>query len=345
MAAGRYKTIGGDTGTYSEQVPATESKPAGAYRPIPAPTTDSQLFPIDVSGAVRQAGRLRAGESESDVFGIQAPSAKNKIDASLGRIDAAATEERSGPTKADFQTVQAALGATVQATDNLHRDEFYTDTEKWRQEGKYWFDPKAELKPDLDAFLAKMPSEVENLRSSSFNTDNKNVGTGLLNTSINPASFKVDNKVVSNVLNPLNLADEVMGEGFASYVGSRAAKGAMSSGFVGAAIGIIEGIFGWSAAQDADKKAKQQARDEYLIQVKEWERSQRERNQAVREQASANAQARAEKRLAEAKTKEAQDKAKRDLRIAANRERMKAALVGAGDLNQAARESRIKRWS
>ena len=174
-----------------------------------------------------------------------------------------------------------AVGETLQALENTAMNEYEDDMTRWLAEGKYWFAPDAELKPDLEAYLDKMPSAVESLKGSGMNAIQKGstdtVGEGVYNVALNPAALKTNNRAVSGVLNPLSLLDKSQGEGFAGYVGSQAAKGAITGSaggwigsIVGAAVGVVKGIFTWGAAKREDKKINEDVRVELEKKLKEW---------------------------------------------------------------------------
>lgn len=155
----------------------------------------------------------------------------------------------------------------AQANANMAASEYANDLNYWKDQGKYWFDPNAELMPDLEAYVGQMPSATDALKDSTL-----------------LGGVSEDSTTAQILLNPAG----VLGEQ-GTYVGEKAidraiegfAVGGGWGAVAGAAVGVIEGLFNWSDAQEADKKAKARALAEYDRKVQEWVAR---RNKQIREQ-------------------------------------------------------------
>ena len=246
------------------------------------------------------------------------------------------------------------VGEQLQALENTAMNEYEDDMTKWLAQGKYWFAPEAELKPDLEAYLDQMPSAVESLKGSGMNAIQKGstdtVGEGAYNVLLNPAALKTDNRAVSGLLNPLSLLDKSQGEGFAGYVGSQAAKGAMTGSaggwigsIVGAAVGVVKGIFTWGAAKREDKKNEQTTRIEFEAKLKEWTINKNKRLIASQKEEEAERQ----KAFTEMVISQKKDKSTTDLNKAkaaiSKRKLMSAAIFTAGNKNREYRQKRLNK--
>lgn len=259
--------------------------------------------------------------------------------------------------KDSLQTIQTALGRYMDARQQGAVNDYNVDVTNWKEEGKYWFDPTSELRPDLNRYMEKMPSAVDALKNSStfmgneFNTKRPGPGVaeGMLNPisdwTINPASFRSNNKAVQYALNPISIADRRMGEGFSAHVGSKAAEGALKTGvgpqmIVGALVGVIEGIFGWKSAKAKDAKAKAAALEKYERELKEWEIHQ---ERQIRESRIASERGLASRRLSFAAAGKAEKETKDSastMAILQRRKQMMEALQSAGSTTEAYRKKR-----
>lgn len=235
------------------------------------------------------------------------------------------------------------------ATQNVTQNQRQADLIKWKEDGKYWFDPNSDLKPDLDTYLSQMPSATDALVQGSPIAKlglNKNAaGNTASSVLINPSGFKVKNQAVSNILNPTNLADRKMGEGFANYVGSKAAQGAMSSGLgpqmiVGGIVGMFEGIFGWTEAKDEDTRNKKAATEEYKKALRDWTVNRNKRLIAEKQEKYAEQQAALDRSETLQKTKGAE----KALNIAARRKQIATVLANTGSISKSNRDQRLARW-
>lgn len=247
---------------------------------------------------------------------------------------------------------QQTIGAISANQQTLVRNEYNTDVAKWQENGKYWFDKNANLKPDLQKYMESMPSSVESLKEGSWVTSLQDGSTDTAgeyasSVLLNPAGFKTGNDTVSAILNPLNILEQNgwVDEGQVNYIGGKASEGAMSGGFVGAAIGIIDGIFSWNSSKAEDKKRKAEAQAEYELKLKEWTFA---RNKRLLDAQTARSKEIADKKAAYANKREVDTKTDNRQKIAditTSRQSMIEAMLGAGTTAAANRNERLKRWS
>jgi hypothetical protein len=262
----------------------------------------------------------------------------------LGEMNQPKEAETASTGKQTMQTFQNTIGAVADTKRNLTYNEQQDELRSWQEKGKYWFDPNQDLKPDIDKYVAEMPRELDSINENSLvaplagkSGTAQNFASSIL---INPAGLKTKNEVVSNIANPLNLFDYLAGDGFANYIGSRAAEGGMSSGVPGALIGVVEGLFSWFSAKGADEKREKQTRADAELALKEWTVNRNKRLAAQRKELYE--QRKAEKSVEEAK-KEKKD-AKSIAAVTERRKSMASALVSAGGIQTANRAARIARW-
>lgn len=262
----------------------------------------------------------------------------------LGEMNQPATAAKTDNTgKQTLQTAQNTVGTITDAKKTLTYNEQQDDLRKWQEKGKYWFDPNQDLRPDIDKYVAQMPRELDSIEQGSIvaplATEEASVQK-FLSMGLNPAGFKTDNEIVSNVLNPLNLFDRLAGDGFANYVGARAAEGGMTGGVPGALIGVVEGLFSWFSAKDADEKRERQTRADAEEALKQWTVNRNKRLAAQRKELY-------EQRKIDAATQEAK-REKKDNKVSTNvatrRQAMANALISAGGISAANRSERIARW-
>jgi len=266
--------------------------------------------------------------------------------------DEANTNSSGSGWKTAMSTIQKTADSIGKAQQNLARTEYEGDVAKWEEKGKYWFDVNANLKPDLEKYMASMPSSIDALKEGSWvtslqdgNTDT--AGEYLSSVFINPAGGKSGNDTADAILNPLNILEQQgwVDEGMVNYVGGKAAEGAISGGFVGALIGIVDGVFSWNSSKDEDAKRKREAQEEYERKLEEWTYNTNKRLMDARtkrdQEIEATNTAYREKRKAEETTAKNQ----KITDIAAARSNMANALLNAGSVKAKNRTTRAARWS
>lgn len=250
--------------------------------------------------------------------------------------------------------VSQEVGNTLQALENTAVNDYQNDLAYWQSQGKFWFDPNSEIKPDLDKYLDNMPSAVNALRDSSFNkvfhgrTDTPtDAATTFLAPMINPAAVHNKNQTISTLMNPLNLLDRKAGSGFAGYVSSQAIKGAAGGigngavgAGVGAVVGVVKGIFTWFSAKGEDANNLKQAQQKYELDLQDWTVKRNKRLIAEKEADFKNRQiAEAEYAVVEEGKKD-KEEAKKLQRISQGRSMLKNVLMNAGKGGQAYRDRR-----
>lgn len=252
--------------------------------------------------------------------------------------------------------VGKTVGDTLTALENTAVNDYQNDMTFWESQGKYWFNPNSEIKPDLDKYLANMPSAVDALRNSGMNALQKgktdSFGEGAYNMLLNPAATKGTNPglMVLNPATPLfNAFDRKAGQGFSGYVGSQAAKGAMSGmagggigAGVGAVVGVVKGIFTWFSAKGEDAANKKKAKEEYEIALREWTLKKNQRQIAEQEADFQNRQNAEAQISANEEAKKEKAEAKKLQRISEGRAMLKSVLMNAGKSSQAYRDRRAQ---
>lgn len=236
----------------------------------------------------------------------------------------------------------AAVAETSQAMANLSRNEYESDIRSWLEKGKYWFDPNRDLKPDIDEFMAQMPSSTESLSQGTMtggNLDNTKGGRAA-HSVVEPTGFLLEKIVTAGGRN-----SEWKGAG--EYIGNKAGQGAAAgagSGWqgavIGAVIGMVEGIFTWGSAVAEDKKRKAEALAEYRRQLKEWTIN---RNKRLSQQANIeyqNRMALTDKRKAAEKS----GKAEKANNAISRRNQIASLLMNSNNVSTQNRAQRLARW-
>jgi len=148
----------------------------------------------------------------------------------------------------------------------------------------------------------------------------------------------------------LSLLDKSQGEGFAGYVGSQAAKGAMTGSaggwigsIVGAAVGVVKGIFTWGAAKREDKKINEDVRVELEKKLKEWTVNKNKRLIAEQKAEEARRQAAFTDMVISKKAKKGTTDLNKAKAAISKRQLMRAALLTAGSKNREYRQKRLNK--
>lgn len=195
----------------------------------------------------------------------------------------------------------------VQADGTMRRNEYENDLRYWQEQGKYWFDPDADLRPDLEKYMSMMPSALE---SRGVLGDIANIATQTASGAATGAQA---------------------GGGYGALIGAG----------VGGLIGAFQTIFGRSSARKEDEKNDARARAMYEKDLKDWTIKRLKRQQAQRE--ARYEKQKAERAAVRDKTKaEAIEKAQR---INQKRQQIAQAIMSAGKLGEANRKARMERWS
>ena len=153
---------------------------------------------------------------------------------------------------------------------NVAANEYSSNMAKWREEGKYWFDPNSDLQPDIDEYLSNMPSVTDSLLESHLGSgaDAKGGSRGAIAGIASGNIFSPIFSAAGNE-NAAKAASHIFHKG-----GERALQGTAMGGWVGAivggAVGIVEGIFGWQSAKEEDEKNKKEALRAYERDLAKW---------------------------------------------------------------------------
>lgn len=281
--------------------------------------------PYGTDSAIGKGGAVITVPSQYTQDTIAAPSkTQAEIDALSSELSgleaadtaAARTEATNANVRGVANVAASAISESSRAAANMASIEHANDMEQWKQSGAYWFDPNSDLKPDLDAYLAKQPSKFDSIKKGTL-TGGKWTGGGYDD---NPGGT-----LAVSFLNPAGGTFEALGgkkyAGFAEYSGNksgeRALQGLGAGGWIGAiagaVVGTIEGVFSWNSAKAEDQKNKAAARDEYMLKLKEWQYNKNKTREATimaqRQQAAAYEAARATKRVASKKSAQADQRA------------------------------------
>jgi hypothetical protein len=157
------------------------------------------------------------------------------------------------------KNIAGGIGQMGQDQASSTANVYQSEMSKWQNEEKYWFNPESDVKPDLEKYMSRMPSQTESLEQGSW---------------MDQASKGTAGQVL---LNPLGKAGGEVG-----YLGAQGGEGAIkgfaNGGWIGAIGGavtsVIKGIFSWSSAKQADVKAKSMALSDYQDALKRWQQNQ-----------------------------------------------------------------------
>jgi len=228
----------------------------------------------------------------------------------------------------------------VQNNANQVANKYQQQLAQWKAEDKYWFDPNADLAPNLEGYLGEMPSSMDALmdaRMLDFESE------GLQNTAqymADPGTMSV--KFLADLTGNKEAGEAI---GYAAESGNEGAVAGFASGgwvgaIVGGLIGIAEGFFGYSAAKDEDKEKEKVAKRKHEKALKEWTSRKNKRiyqaNRVASERRQLKSQASREKATNKKKQKSAD--------ITAQRDAMVQSLMSGNTLGKQATQERVARW-
>jgi hypothetical protein len=202
-----------------------------------------------------------------------------------------------------------AIGDIAGAEQNLNTNQYLTDLDYWKKQGKWWFDKNADYAPTFEEFAPDMPSAEDAAK--------KNIGWTIAGGAAKGAE---------------------VGAAFGP-------EGAGVGALAGGVIGTIEGIMSWKDGKAKDAKEKERAYNEYKQQLKEWTFAKNNKNRA---EVSARtegilSEARA---IGENKRVLAQQKESTDIqRAASRRSQLVDILQGAGSIKDARNKKMASRWA
>lgn len=232
--------------------------------------------------------------------------------------------------------VGKAVLDTVAAKANLAQDTLASDMRYWQEQGKYWFDKEQDVRPDIEKYLAEMPSStgalVEGTMTGGTWSNGSNTGKGVSAAMLDPVGFAV------------GASGSKKAEFVWNKTGEGAVSGAMTGGgvgaVVGAALGAIMSLFTWSASESQDKKNKELARIEMEKRLKEWTINRN--NRLLNQRKNTIAETEAKKSVYEAK-KKAEQSEKNAMAIS-RRDSIRKAFENAGTIAKNKRMERGRRW-
>jgi hypothetical protein len=227
--------------------------------------------------------------------------------------------------------VGSFLSEMSQTNKNLAVDDYKNNMADWQAQGKYWFHPDADLRPDVDAYVAALPSSKDALMESTLlgGSTDSNAAASIL---LNPAAFEGERGTY-------------IGENAIDRASTGFSAGGWIGAIVGAAVGVVEGFFNWNSAEETDAENKKKAQIEAEKNLKVWEQRRMARIKTYNDQVlEAKRQTRIAQRGAEEAKKE-NKKVKSANSAVANRQAMVNAIMGAGSISKANRDARLQRWS
>lgn len=303
-AAGRVPAMETDPET-TVPLPASVTPVRQAAARAPAPTVEMEPYTapaIPSTPETRAAARLQP----------EAPSPTKKASEYTKKDIARAGARMAG----DFIESETAARGQMASADYARQMQDY------KQQGKYWFDPNATLEPDLEAYVAEMPSAVDALSDTTiagmFGSESK-AGHVLSKTGERAAT----GAIALSELGPV---------------------GAIIGGVVGGAIGIVEGFIGWGDAEEQDAKTKRRLTREYQQKLREWQARRAQRISNYNDQLG---QRQMQARLAYSKKREAEaekEKVEKKASASKNRAAIAAAIMQSGQAAAQSRSGRVARW-
>lgn len=261
------------------------------------------------------------------------------------------TNNTTDTTNTTLPIAQGVIQSLNQSNGNAAQDRYNQEMTNWQNNEKYWFNPNSNLKPDIEKYMAQMPSSLESIKKGSWVNgmqSKSDAGQILSGGSIlNPAGVKLHDKpeIVNDLINPLNVFDKWQGDGFANYVGSKAAEGALSSGLIGGLTGMIQGIFGWQSAKAKDAAIRAQKLAQYEQELQQWTVA---RNKRVLDEQNAELDRQRVARTTQGTIDKTNNETLAKNRVdsaTVNRQQIANLLSSLGTQQQASRQAQIQRWS
>jgi len=298
-----------------------------------------------------QSGNVTGGAPASpmaqDLSGLKSDFKLNESGSPLGTMQQESIANQQGQWTAKDEAFskgsKAAMGIAGSVVGNMAQrkadsatNEYNKMLENWMAQGKYWFDPNSNITPDFDEYIDGMPSSTETAAESHMfgGIDPNTKGGRSVSNFVNPAgagarALGMDSEKVNYVWGKSSSrAVEEMGKTGSPY-------GLIKGGI----IGLIEGFLGWSEAEKQDKRMMKEAHKAYDLKMKQWKEERRLRRKALKTKANAENNARLDRMSSESEQKKAKVAATKMNR----REMIKASVLGAGGIANAARERGLKR--
>ena len=171
----------------------------------------------------------------------------------------------TGPSAAQLSgAATAGLGFVSDAASGIHdiasnaaQNQYADEIKSWEDSGKYWMNPDADLRPDIQHMMTNMPSQYDAFQKSGGIA--ADVGDSALKGASTGASI---GSIVPGV-----------GTAIGAGVGT----------VVGGALGAVEGLFTAHAAKDADQAKRQKALEQYMESVRQWTENRRKSAMAAGE--------------------------------------------------------------
>ena len=231
------------------------------------------------------------------------------------------------------------VGDISQVKKNLAADEYLTDLEYWKSQGKTWFDPSSNTFPDFSEYSLSMPSAQEAMKSGSFTGHPVAEGTigGAVKGAVTGSGIGASiGSITGSFLGP---AGTLLG----------AAGGAVIGGAIGLVVGGITGlvssIMGWNSSKEKDAKTKERAYANYRRDLKEW--TYRKNEQYLGKKRMLNEKYKASSKAIAASVRYGKRQGVIDARqkVLDKKNNMMSVLSGIGQTSDSASQKRQLRWS
>lgn len=210
------------------------------------------------------------------------------------------------------QGLQAAgnmIGNTLSTLENTQYNDYQNDMNYWLSQGKFWFDPKSELTPDIDTYVAQMPSAVQAVGGA--------------------RSF------ASNIAGG-------MATGAAAGLGAGPVGAAVGAG-IGGLTGLVKSLFTYNSAKNEDAKNRSRAMQAYERDLKEWTINKNKRIIAQMEADAQNRNAAQSALTAKNEAMEAAADVKKENSARERRAVIKNAIMTAGNAGREYRQRRLNK--
>jgi len=233
---------------------------------------------------------------------------------------------------------------------------------QWKAEDKFWMVPGNDTKPFIDEYFANMPSMVDaGIKGSTFGKIGSSIDKNKMNNygaaplpDFGVGSAKGKDVSPQDFINPAGYAAKLFGasDDQVNYIWGKSTDGFVTGlktggivgGVVNAGIGLIQGIFGFNDAIEADRESRKQALEKYERDLAQWTY---DRNTRIIQQQEALVNADIARRKATTDTALKDIETANSKKLAATtamRNNLISSLTSHGAISSQNRQSRLARW-
>lgn len=248
-------------------------QPISDYEPSGRPSFGQSLASQQNQFSPAQEVARGASVEDYDVLGAEIARLQGEVPESKPTGDVSSQQKTSGLSASQLAGSVADVSSSLSQTmANQALSDYANELAAFEEQGKYWFNPQYDSKPELDEYLAELPSMQDAMVKSSYasglSTAGDNSGGSVAAGFIDPISAGLSYAIAGK-------EEGAQLQGYMMQkVGERGLEGFSATGspwgLLFGVVGAVEAIVTWNDVKEKDAKAKREAQKKYYKMVRRY---------------------------------------------------------------------------